>query len=122
MGLGVFTCLFGSDCLNLIGAFFFPCFLITLAINLCLLFGVKFKLRKIERTIAVVYLFLFLLSLYPLLIVNGFGLFNFHSNAEQWDVIRIWISVLFTDYCVIWVAVHCALYLKNGHSRLLKDA
>ena len=121
LGLGLFTLLYGFDCLDLIGVFFFPCFLATIVINLCLLFHIQFYPRKIERIIAIIYLILFVLSLYYLLFLTTFGLFNFRADAQRWDVIRIWVTVLFTDYCVLWLAVRCLRFLRLGYSPLLKD-
>ena len=122
MGLGLFTLICGFDCFDYyIGLFFFPCFLATIGINLCLLFHIQFMPRRIERIIAIVYLILFVLSLHLLLLFNGFGLFNFRADAERWDVTRIWITVLFMDYCVFWLAVRCVRFLRLGHSPLLKD-
>ena len=92
-----------------------------MAINLCLLFHIQFIPRKVERIIAIIYLILFVLSLYFLLVLTAFGLFNFHAGALRWDVIRIWTTVLFTDYCVLWLAVRCLRFLRLGNSPLLKD-
>ena len=122
LGLGLFTCIFGYDCIKTFGVFFFPCFIGTMAINLCLLFGIQFFPRKREETIALVYLILFGLSFYYLSFLTAIGLFNFHADAERWFVTRIWVSVLFTDYCVIWLAIRCLLFLRSGRSRLLKDS
>ena len=121
LGLGLFACIFGYDCVKTFGVFFFPCFIGTMAINLCLLLGIQFFPRKREKTIALVYLILFGLSFYYLSFLTAIGLFNFHADAERWFVTRIWISVLFTDYCVIWLAIRCLLFLRSGRSRLLKD-
>lgn len=124
LGLGLFALICGFDCLiDLIemGAFFFLCFLATIAINLCLLFHIQFIPRKIERIIAIIYLILFVLSLYFLSLINAFGLLNFPADAQRWDVIRIWITILFTDYCVFWLAVRCLRLLRLGHSPLMKD-
>jgi len=117
--LGLFTCFCCFDCLDAIGMLFFPCFVATMAINLCLSFRIQFKPRKRERIIAIVYLILLVLSFHALLILNGFGLFNFRADAERWDIVRIYVAVLFTDYCVIWLAVRCVLFLRKGQSRLL---
>ena len=119
--LGLFTCICCFDCLYSIGMFFIPCFIATTAINLCLSLRIRFKPRKRERIIAIVYLILFVLSFHALLLLNGFGLFNFKADAERWDIVRIYVSVLFTDYCAIWLAVRCALFLRKGQSRLLMD-
>ena len=121
LGLGVFTCIFSYDCFSTLGVFFFPCFIGTMAINLCLLFGIQFFPREREKTIALVYLILLGLSFYYLWFLSAIGLFNFHADAERWFVTRIWISVLFTDYCVVWLAIRCLLFLRSGRSRLLKD-
>ena len=122
LGLGVFTCIFGYDCFSTLGVFFFPCFIGTMAINLCLLFRIQFFPRKREKTIALVYLILFGLSFYYLSFFSALGLFNFHADAEKWFVTRIWISVLFTDYCVIGLAIRCLHFLRSGRSRLLKES
>ena len=119
--LGLFTCICCFDCLYSIGMFFIPCFIATTAINLCLSLRIRFKPRKRERIIAIVYLILFVFSLHALLLLNGFGLFSFKADAERWDIVRIYVAVLFTDYCVIWLAVRCALFLRKGQSRLLMD-
>lgn len=121
LGLGLFTCLFGYDCFSTLGVFFFPCFIGTMAINLCLLFGIQFFPRKREKTFALAYLILFGLSFYYLWFLSFLGLCNFQADAERWFVTRIWISVLFTDYCVVWLAIRCLLFLRSGRSRLLKD-
>ena len=121
LALGLFTFAYSFDCLQEFRFFFIPCFFATLAINLCLLFRVKFSSRRIEKILAVVYLILFAISFLFLYILTNFALFNWSVDADKWDVTRMWISVLFIDYCVIWLAIHCVAFLILGHSRLLKD-
>lgn len=119
---GLFTFVFGFDCLQEFRFYFIPCFFATLAINLCLLFRVKFSPRKIEKFLAAAYLILFAVSFVFLYIMTGFALFNWSANANEWDVARVSISVLFTDYCIVWLAVCCAVFLIRGRSHLIKDS
>ena len=121
LAIGLFTFIFCFDGLQEFRLFFIPCFLGTLAINLCLLFQVQFPPRKIERIIAASYLILFMISLTFLYFLTGFALFNWGEGADKWDVTRMWISVLFTDYCIIWLAIRSLFLLLRVYSPLLKD-
>lgn len=121
LAIGLFTFIFCFDSLQEFRLYFIPCFGGTLAINLCLLFHVQFSPRKIERIIAAAYLILFVISLIFLYVLTGFALFNWSEWADKWDVTRMWVSVLFTDYCIIWLAIRCLFLLLHVHSPLLKD-
>lgn len=120
--LGLFTLFFSFDCIQEFRFFFIPCFSTAMAINLCLLFGVTFAPRKVEKIIAISFLTLFILSLPFLYICTGFALFNWSEDAIHWDITRMWISVLFTDYCVIWLAIRCMRLLLRYHSPIVKES
>ncbi len=122
LALGVFTFACGFDSLQEFRFYFIPCFIVTLAINICLLFRVKFSPRKIEKLLAVVYLIIFAISFVFIYIMTGFALFNWSADADKWDVTRVSISVLFTDYCIVWLAIRCVVFLLRGRSRLVKDS
>ena len=121
LALGLFTIIFYFDDLQEFRFFFIPCFLAILAINACLLFGVKFKPRKIEKTIAIAYLLLFAVSLQFIIVFTGFSLFNWYENSWE-KIAKVWISVLFVDYCFFWLAYRCGRFLLRHRSPIVEES
>lgn len=120
--LGLFTFIFSFGCIQEFRLFFIPCFFATMAINLCQIFAVKFAPRKVEKIIAISFLVLFVLSFPFLYIATGFALFNWSEDANHWDITRMWVSVIFTDYCVIWLVIRCVRLLLRCHSSIVKES
>ena len=97
------------DCL--VGLFIIISLLAAKATCICRLCRIHFKFRKTERIIAIVYLCLAVLSIYPLLIVSVFATMTFSPDASQWLITRNVLSVLAMDLSVFWLAVLSAKLL-----------
>ena len=95
----------------LVGLFIFTSVSAAAATCFCRLFRVHFKFRKAERIIAIAYLCLAVLSIYPLLIISVFATMTFFPEASQWLITRNILSVLAMDLSVFWLAVLSARLL-----------
>ena len=106
--------LFGSpfdlvECL--VGLFIFTSLSATIATCICRLCRIHFKFRKAEKTIAIAYLSLAVLSIYSLFIVSVFSTLTFSPDASLWLITRNILSVLAMVISVIWLAVLSARLL-----------
>ena len=95
----------------LIGMFIFTSLIAATATCVCRLCRIHFKFRKVEKIIAIVYLCLAVLSIYPLLFVSVFNTLTFSPNDSQWLITRNMLSVLAMDLSVFWLAVLSARLL-----------
>ena len=84
-----------------------------IAFSICRLFRIRFIQSKAERIIAVVYLCLAVLTVYPLLFYTVFSTLTFSIYDSQWKVIGITTSVLSMDLCVLWVSILSARLLRK---------
>jgi hypothetical protein len=101
----------------LVGLFIFTSLSATIATCICRLCRIHFKFRKVEKTIALAYLCLAVLSIYPLLIVSAFATLTFSPDASQWLITRNMLSVLAMVLSVIWLAVLSARLLIRTRER-----
>ena len=83
----------------------------SIAISFCRLFRVQFKDYKTERVIAIVYLCLAFLSIYPLLLFTAFTAWNFRVDDTKWYILAVSTSVYFLDFCILWLSVQSAKLL-----------
>ncbi|MBR5678324.1 MAG: hypothetical protein IKX20_09320 [Paludibacteraceae bacterium] len=97
------------DCL--VGLFIITSLLAAIATCICRLCRIHFKFRKAERIIAIAYLCLAVLSIYPLLTISAFATLAFYPDASQWLIVRNNLSVLAMDLSVFWLAVLSAKLL-----------
>lgn len=95
----------------LVGLFIFTSLSATIATCICRLCRIHFKFRKAEKTIAIAYLSLAVLSIYPLFIVSVFSTLTFSPDASLWLITRNILSVLAMVISVIWLAVLSARLL-----------
>ena len=83
----------------------------SIAISFCRLFRVQFKDYKTERVIAIVYLCLAFLSIYPLLLFTAFTAWNFRVDDTKWYILAVSTSVYYLDFCILWLSVQSAKLL-----------
>ena len=95
----------------LVGVFIFTSLAAAIATCACRLFRIHFKFRKVEKIIAIVYLCLAVLSIYPLLLISAFATMTFYPDADKWLIARNLISVLAMLLSVFWLAVLSARLL-----------
>lgn len=95
----------------LVGLFIFTSLSAAIATCICRLCRIHFKFRKAEKVIAIAYLSLAVLSIYPLLIVSVFSTLTFSPDASQWLITRNILSVLAMVISVIWLAVLSVRFL-----------
>ena len=84
-----------------------------IAVSICRLFRIRFKQSKTERIIAVIYLCIAFLSLYPLVVYTGFNTLTFSIYDSRWKVIRVITAVLSMDVCVLWISILSARLLPK---------
>ena len=84
-----------------------------IAVSICRLFRVRFKQKKTERIIAVVYLCIAVLTLYPLVIYTGFNTLTFSIYDSRCKMICIITAVLSMDVCVLWMSILSARLLRK---------
>ena len=96
---------------GLVGLFIFISLLAAIATCICRLCRIHFKFRKVEKIIAIVYLCLAVLSIYPLLVISAFATMAFFPGASQWLITRNVLSVLAMLLSVFWLAVLSAKLL-----------
>ena len=95
----------------LVGLFIFTSLIAAAATCVCRLCRVHFKFRKAEKIVAIAYLCLAVVSIYPLLIVSAFNTLTFSPGDSQWLIVRNNLSVLAMDLSVFWLAVLSAKLL-----------
>ena len=83
----------------------------SIAISFCRLFRVQFKENKTERVIAIVYLCLAFLSIFPLLLFTAFTAWTFFADDPKWYILAVSTSVYFLDFCILWLSVQSAKLL-----------
>ena len=96
---------------GLVGLFIFTSLLAAIATCICRLCRIHFKFRKVEKSIAIVYLCLAVLSIYPLLLISAFATMTFYPDARLWLITRNTISALAMLLSVFWLAVLSARLL-----------
>ena len=101
----------------LVGLFIFTSLSAAIATCICRLCRIHFKFRKVEKIIAIVYLCLAVLSIYPLLVISAFATMTFSPDASNWIIIRNVLSVLAMDLSVFWLAVLSARLLVKIRER-----
>jgi hypothetical protein len=129
--IGLFVCFNGFLCdyvggFNsfsdaLFGGVILSSCLITVLSHMCRLLRISFSLRKRERTIAAIYIGLFILSIYYILFFVVFGLFNYSVYDPKWLIVRNDTSLLFLVFCTIWLAIRCISFLRKGSSPIAKE-
>lgn len=102
---------FFSSPFDPIALFIFASLAAATATCICRLCRIHFKFRKVEKIIAIVYLCLAALSIYPLLFVSVFNTLTFSPNDSQWLITRNMLSILAMDLSVFWLAVLSAKLL-----------
>ena len=101
----------------LVGLFIFASLTAAIATCICRLCRIHFKFRKVEKIIAIAYLCLAVLSIYPLLFISVFATMTFSPDASNWLIIRNVLSVLAMDLSVFWLAVLSARLLVKIRDR-----
>ena len=94
-----------------LGFFLFVCLLSSLATCICRLFRIHFTPRKAEKSVAIAYLCLAVLSVYPLLLVSAISTLTFRPEDSQWLITRNLLSVLGMLVSFIWLATLSAKLL-----------
>ena len=98
----------------LVGMFIFTSLIAAIATCICRLCRIHFIFRKVEKVIAIAYLCLAVLSIYPLLVISVFATMTFSLDASNWLIIRNVLSILAMDLSVFWLAVlSVRLLVKN---------
>lgn len=77
----------------------------------CRLFRIHFAARSTERYIALGYLCLAALCIYPLALVSFFATMTFSPEAGRWFIIRNELSVLGMVLSITWMVVLCVKLL-----------
>lgn len=77
----------------------------------CRLFRIHFAARSTERYIALGYLCLAALCIYPLALVSVFATMTFSPEAGRWFIIRNELSVLGMVLSITWMVVLCVKLL-----------
>lgn len=77
----------------------------------CRLFRIHFAARSTERYIALGYLCLAALCIYPLALVSVFATMTFSTEAGRWFSIRNDLSVLGMVLSITWMVVLCVKLL-----------
>ena len=101
----------------LVGVFIFTSLAAVIATCICRLCRIHFQFRKVERIIAIVYLCLAVLSIYPLLFISAFATMTFYPDASPWLITRNILSVLAMVISVFWLAVLSARLLVRTRKR-----
>ena len=101
----------------LVGLFIIISLLAAIATCICRLCRIHFQFRKVERIIAIVYLCLAVLSIYPLLVISAFATMTFYPDASPWLITRNILSVLAMVISVFWLAVLSARLLVRTRKR-----
>ena len=101
----------------LVGVFIFISLAAAIATCICRLCRIHFKFRKAERIIAIAYLCLAFLSIYPLLIISAFATMTFSPDASPWLITRNILSVLAMVLSVFWLAALSARMLVRIRKR-----
>ena len=84
-----------------------------IAASICRLFRVRFKPTKTERIVAVIYLGIAVLTLYPLLIYTVFNTCTFSIYDSRWKIAWIITAVLSMDACVLCMSILSARLLRK---------
>ena len=101
----------------LVGIFIFTSLLAAIATCICRLCRVHFKFRMAKKNIAIAYLCLAVMSIYPLLVVSAFATMTFSPDASQWLITRNSLSVLAMNVSVFWLALLSAKLLVRMRVR-----
>ncbi|MBO6032887.1 MAG: hypothetical protein J6Q22_15730 [Prevotella sp.] len=105
----------------ILGLFIIISLLSALATCICRLLRIHFTPRDTERRIAVIYLCLAVLGIYPLMVVSVFNTLTFSPGDSQWLITRNTLSVLGMDLSVFWLAVLCAKLLVRTRQKTEMD-
>ncbi len=92
-----------------------------LATCICRLFRIHFTPRNTERYIAILYLCLAVLAIYPLMIVSVFNTMTFRPTDSQWLITRNLLSVLGMDLSIFWLALLSAKLLIRTRRKTVRD-